>query len=207
MSDVDYLLWIYLLSTLRLSSICSRAQEAPTASAIVITRPPEIITMLKFSAEGRATPIFVSFDSHPRRKHPQGAAFIFHPSPEAAALYLTELLQFDRSLLSDPAFQWQVQLLAQYSAHVFIAKDVPQCRQEPNCFNVVEAYLKPSLDIMTLRAELTELRDRNRALNMEVESLNRDNRLLREQARDYEDGIRYLKRLNASTVTDSQHYN
>ncbi|KAI0089046.1 hypothetical protein BDY19DRAFT_890032 [Irpex rosettiformis] len=192
------------LGLTQIRGLLHRTQQTSTASAIVITRPPEIITVLKLNAPDNASTIFVSFDSHPRHKHPQGAAFIFHPSLEAAALYLSELLQFDWSLLSDPSIQWQVQLLAQYSAHMFIAKDIHQCDREPSCFNVVEAYLKPSLDILVLKAELTDLREKNRVLDEEANDLRRDNRLYRDQVEDYKDAVSYLKRRVSSMVNNSK---
>ncbi len=167
----------------------------------MITRPPEILTVIKLSVPDVKRSIFVSFDSHPRHKHPQGAAFIFHRSLEAAAHYLVELLQFDRSLLSDPAIQWQAQLLEQYSAHVFIAKDIPQCSQATPCFDMTQAFLGPTLQILALRFEIADFRARNHVLDAEIRELRRSHQLQREQVQDYNHTTQLLKCQVASTVS------
>lgn len=142
-------------------------QTDRSTAALVITRPPEIVSVLRVVADDDS--IFITFDSHPRPKHPDGAAFIIHPSLEAAASYLSDLLQFDPALLTDPTLHWQAQLLAHYSAHMFVAKDV-----SPASADVINILIEASLSVLALKAEVAEL-------NIKMRTLEEDNRHLTEQ--------------------------
>lgn len=76
------------------------AREHKSSVAVVITRPPEIISVLCIETGDSIKPhLFVVFDSHPRQFHARGAAFIFFKDSEASAIYVTELLKVDRALL------------------------------------------------------------------------------------------------------------
>src|SRR5271170_4665004 len=88
-----------------------------TSAAVIITRPPEILTCIKFLISD--VTFFLIFDSHPRPSHPSGAAFILSSSVDVIASHLDGLLAVDARLLADSHMQWQAQLLAQYSGHVF----------------------------------------------------------------------------------------
>ncbi|KDQ58690.1 hypothetical protein JAAARDRAFT_34527 [Jaapia argillacea MUCL 33604] len=131
------------------------------ASAAVITRPPEIITCMKIPAFGMD--VFVIFDSHPRpNKHPNGAAFLFFTTLEKTARYLSDLLQFDHTIVADPELQWQAQLLANYSAHIFVARDAPEL---PSRW--AEAMMESSLSTLAMKSEVEALRTKNRSLEHE----------------------------------------
>ena len=70
-------------------------QVESSAVALVLTRPPEIVSVLRIATD--QSPVFVTFDSHPRQDHPEGAAFVLHNTLESAAAYLAELLKVDQS--------------------------------------------------------------------------------------------------------------
>lgn len=154
---------------------------------LVITRPPEIISVLKIAVNSGA--VFVTFDSHPRKKHPDGAAFILHPSPDTAAVYLSDLLQFDPHLLSDPNLHWQAQLLAHCSAHMFVARE---SIASPAHFNQV--LLDMSLELLKVKAEVAELNSRIRILDSENGHLGAENATLETKLEDLQEENRRLAR-------------
>ncbi|KDQ64237.1 hypothetical protein JAAARDRAFT_166285 [Jaapia argillacea MUCL 33604] len=138
------------------------------SSSVVITRPPEIIACLKIKMPDNN--VFVVFDSHPRpRKHPHGAAFIFNNSLDATATYLSELLQYDRSLLADVHMQWQAQLLANYSGHVCLAKDAPQLPPD-----WMDAIIESSLSVLAMQSQVEGLKLEKRSLELENRQLVED---------------------------------
>ena len=62
------------------------------------------------------------YDSHSRpSKHPNGSAFLFFPTLDQTADYLSELLHVDSTLL-DGGMNWQMQLLSQYSGQFFVVR-------------------------------------------------------------------------------------
>ncbi|KAI0347119.1 hypothetical protein BDW22DRAFT_1367462 [Trametopsis cervina] len=136
------------------------------SSCAVITRPPEIIACFYILRPASVTDTFVIFDSHPRPDHLDGAAFIFKTSGTAASSYLADLFQFDRTLLSDTSIQWQAQLLANLSSHVFVAKPPP-----PNLQDWREYTLQASVEYLNMRAEYMDLKARNAVLDEENSSL------------------------------------
>ncbi|KAI0089044.1 hypothetical protein BDY19DRAFT_1004995 [Irpex rosettiformis] len=146
------------------------AQNTLRSAAVVITRPPEIICVLKIVLKDRH--VFVTFDSHPRHKHPEGAAFIFHPSLDAVAIYLSELLRYDDNLLSDSSLQWQAQLLGQYSAHLFVAKPDGILRyptKPSHSSSIEELLIRTSLKMLKLKAEIAQLREKNQSLESDLQ--------------------------------------
>lgn len=156
---------------------------------LVITRPPEIISALKVATS--SAPVFVTFDSHPRKKHPDGAAFIFHPSLDAAAAYLSDLLQFDPQLLSDPNLHWQAQLLAHCSAHMFVAREM-----STSAADLDQILLDTSLEVLKLKAEISDL-------NTQVSSLDAENRHLASENATQEAKIEDLQEENRRLVRKS----
>ena len=162
----------------------------------MITRPPEIINVFKIAVTSGA--VFVTFDSHPRKKHPDGAAFILHRSLEAAATYLSELFQFDPHLLSDPNLHWQAQLLAHCSAHMFVARDVASSAGQ-----LGQVLLDASLQVLTLKAEVAELNSRVRMLDSENGHLAAENATLEAKVEDLQEENRRLVRKSAFAPSSS----
>ncbi|THH11647.1 hypothetical protein EW145_g510 [Phellinidium pouzarii] len=132
--------------------------------AVVITRPPEIITCLKIAHP--AKDLYVIFDSHPRPAHPDGAAFIFNTSRKRAARYLAALLPVDTLLLGpNSGFQWQAELLAHASGHFFehahrdmrMTPDALHALHEANCavlrFKAQESEVKSQCALLTSENE------------------------------------------------------
>jgi hypothetical protein len=142
--------------------------------AAVVTRPPEIIALLKIPCED--TNVFVVFDSHPRESHPQGAAFIINASIDATANYLDDLLKFDMQIIEDKSLQWQAQLLANFSAHIYTPKN--QLSDPDKQSDVV---LESSLAVLALKAEVARLEARAKALESENQRLKRNNNELEDR--------------------------
>lgn len=132
--------------------------------AIVITRPPEIVTCVKISIPDNAD-VFMVFDSHSRPDHPDGAGFTFNTSIDATAQYLDNLLAIDQSILSDRSLQWQTQLLANFSSLLFVAKTT---RFDSDPIEAERAMIESSLTILALREEVAELKSQNTTLQSDL---------------------------------------
>ena len=139
------------------------------SAAIVITRPPEIVTCVKISIPEGAD-VFMIFDSHPRLDHPGGAGFTFSTSIDTTARYLDNLLAIDQSILSDHSLQWQTQLLANFSGLLFVAKTN---RFDSNPIEAERAMIDSSLTILALRAEVDELKFHNASLQKDLQAAER----------------------------------
>ncbi|PBK72468.1 hypothetical protein ARMSODRAFT_954173 [Armillaria solidipes] len=127
-------------------------------SVAVITRPPEIIACAKVPTPEQN--IYVIFDTHPRPTHPDGSGITFLATVESAAKRLSDILSVDTSLLSESGLQWQAQLLANFSAHVFIPND----KWSTDPADLKQALLESSVTILTLQAQLSDLESRNQSL-------------------------------------------
>jgi len=136
------------------------------SAAIVITRPPEIVTCVKISIPDGAD-VFMLFDSHPRPDHPNGAGFTFTTSIDVTARYLDNLLAIDESILSDKSLQWQTQLLANFSGLLFVAKAT---RFDSNPVEAERAMVESSLSILALQTEVADLKYQNAALRNELQA-------------------------------------
>ena len=112
------------------------------------------------------TDVFIIFDSHSRPSHPEGAVFILNTSIHRTASRLKEIFPVDRCLLSDSDLQWQAQLLANYSGHIFIPRGT---KQSPAHF--IQTVVESSLAILALRAEVSDLKNRNAVLTSENKRL------------------------------------
>ncbi|KAI0260325.1 hypothetical protein BC834DRAFT_832018 [Gloeopeniophorella convolvens] len=158
--------------------------DALDSSAVaIITRPPEILACLKLRVSGRST--FVIFDSHPRPSlYPNGAGLIVNRTVERAARRLAELLpSID---FSDSDLQWQAQLLANFSAHVFVPRG-PGMSTEV----LWQAVLESSLAQLSMQAEIANLKLQTR----ERERLEQELEGAKERIRQQE---KLIKRLQSS---------
>ncbi|KAF7356381.1 RING-type domain-containing protein [Mycena venus] len=169
----------------RFRAVLSELQSIPNYAAILITRPPEIITCFKLPIDlptGRQN-VFIIFDSHPRTEYPDGAGLIVNTSLDATASHLDNLLAVDSRLLADSSLQWQTQLLANFSGHFFVAKEgAPNSVEE-----LTEAVLESSLGALGLQAEVSDLKFQN-------SSLLRDRQSLETELEDLKDKYRSVKR-------------
>ncbi|KAK0467153.1 uncharacterized protein EV420DRAFT_1507489 [Desarmillaria tabescens] len=127
-------------------------------SVAVITRPPEIIACAKVPTPEQN--IYVIFDTHPRPTHPDGSGITFLATVENAAQRLSDILSVDSHLLSESGLQWQAQLLANFSAHVFIPND----KWSTDPADLTQALLESSVTILTLKAQLSDLESQNQSL-------------------------------------------
>jgi regulator of replication initiation timing len=105
------------------------------------------------------------FDSHPRKIHPDGAGFIFDISADAIADYLHDLFKFDERLLQDESLQWQAQLLANFSAHIFTSNN------SLDIYSTSDAVLDASLAVLSSKAQLAHLASENSATKAENQHL------------------------------------
>ncbi|KAJ7696452.1 hypothetical protein B0H17DRAFT_398903 [Mycena rosella] len=175
----------------RFRAVLSDLQSIPNYAAVLITRPPEIITCFKLpikqSGAGKQD-VFIIFDSHPRTAHARGAGLIVNTSLDATASHLDNLLAIDDRLLTDSSLQWQTQLLANFSGHFFVPKGVATNSVE----ELTQAVLESSLVVLGSQAEVSDLKFQN-------SSLERDRQYLERQLEELKDKYQHLKRkLDAS---------
>lgn len=142
------------------------AKSRKNSAAIVITRPPEILTCVRISIPDDLD-VFMVFDSHSRRDHPDGAGFIFSTSIDVIAEYLDNLLAIDQRILSDHSLQWQTQLLANFSGLLFVAKAT---RFDNDAIEAERAMVESSLTILALQAEVAELKSQNATLQRDLQT-------------------------------------
>ncbi|KAJ6620547.1 hypothetical protein B0H10DRAFT_2215822 [Mycena sp. CBHHK59/15] len=156
----------------RFRALLSDLQSIPNDyAAVLITRPPEIITCLRLpiKTDDKAVKedVFIIFDSHPRTDHPTGAGLIVNTSLDATASHLNNLLAVDTRLLADSSLQWQTQLLANFSGHFFVSKSGASNSVE----DLTQAVLESSLVALGLQAEVVDLRFQNSSLARDREFL------------------------------------
>ena len=160
-----------------LNHLLSKLNEQPGCTAVLITRPPEILACLKIPfASGRS--IYAVFDSHPRPDHRDGAAIFFSSSPNVIISRLHDILEVDPSILTDTTLQWQAQLLSNFSGHFFVPTKVV-----PDADEVQSVLMETSLSIMHLRAENLTFRSRQRMLTSENARLEEELEAMHEKYR------------------------
>ncbi len=135
----------------------------------VITRPPEIITCAKIPTPDQN--IFVIFDTHPRPAHPDGSGITYLSTIKKTAQRLSEILSLDKDLLSESDLQWQVQLLANFSAHIFVPND----KWDTDSDDLTQALLGSSLTILALQAQLSDLTSSVREATQATSRLEKEN--------------------------------
>ena len=94
---------------------------------------------------------------------------IVSPSIEGTARWLDELLPTVD--LPDSVLQWEAQLLANYSGHVFVPHGV-----ETSAPTLWQAVLEASVAQLSMQAENTELRSQNESLKGEQQRLESENK-------------------------------
>ncbi|KAJ7787911.1 hypothetical protein B0H14DRAFT_274801 [Mycena olivaceomarginata] len=132
--------------------------------------------------------VFIIFDSHPRTNHPDGAGLIVNTSLDATAAHLDNILAVDSRVLADRSLQWQAQLLAQFSAHLFIAR-APATNDVKE---LTEAVLESSLVALGLHAEVSDLKFQNSNLSRERQSLERELDELKDKYRSIQRTLEYF---------------
>ncbi|KAL0954843.1 hypothetical protein HGRIS_003783 [Hohenbuehelia grisea] len=155
-------------STPKFRNLLRQLQQASSKSGVVaavVTRPPEIIAILKISTS--FGDVFVIFDSHPRPAYPTGAAFIFNSSIDDIAKRLADLMAVDGRIFEDRDLQWQTQLLHQFSGIVIVPKEasVP----------TPEDLLQWSLALLKSKADAAEASQDLTTVTEERDSLMRRN--------------------------------
>ncbi|KAJ1306568.1 hypothetical protein OPQ81_007569 [Rhizoctonia solani] len=167
-------------------SMINSLQTAETindTTAALITRPPEIVAILRIplSTAKSTTPsnrddaVYAIFDSHSRPEHPTGAGLTLLPSIPAAAQHLTALLRVNINTRS-PALSWEAQLMSQFSAHLVRRAEWRQPLEERNS-RMAAMYeanvglllgLEAREEVKRMRSEMSELRDKLKKLEREL---------------------------------------
>ncbi|KAI6041617.1 hypothetical protein EDC04DRAFT_1223331 [Pisolithus marmoratus] len=137
-------------------------QALRDSTAVIITRPPEIIACLKV-ANPLGKDAFIVFDSHPRPSHPDGAGLVIASTLDGAVTTLRDILHVDKDLLSSPDLQWEAQLLTNCSGHVLLARN--------ETINAEQSAIESSLAVLALRSEIKELEHHNKVLASQNEQL------------------------------------
>jgi hypothetical protein len=150
---------------------------------VVITRPPEIFSILNLPTPGqRLDDVFVVFDSHSRpSKHPNGSAFLFFPTLDHTAAYLGELLHVDSSLL-DGGMSWQMQLFSHYSGHFFVI------RKHLFDTDSALALYDANMCILELKLSQAEIKTSTAEYQARIQALESENASLHAQIRRIEKG-------------------
>jgi len=143
-----------------------------TSSAVVITKPPEIVACIKIpSSKGN---IFIVFDSHIRANHQYGAGFIVSSSLDETARYLSDLFKVDDipSTTGHHEWQWQVDMMRQFCGHILVSK-----KPSGDEVSLTRTLLESSIKILMLERMLADLRATkdNSSLKNENASLKEEN--------------------------------
>ena|SRR6266850_316110 len=163
------------------------------SAVAIITRPPEIIACLKLRIKTRN--VFIIFDSHPRPSYPNGAGMTANTSIEGTARRLTELLPTVD--LPDSFLQWQAQLLANYSGHIFVPHGA-----EMSTPILWQAVLESSLAQLSMQAELADLRSQNDHLKGEQQRLESEIKEAEVRSRRQE---RLIQQFESSVASSEYH--
>src|ERR1700691_5484075 len=159
------------------NAVSRELQAIHPSAVVIITRPPEIIACMKLIINMKD--VFVIFDSHARPSHPDGAGFILNTSIHRTAARLSEILPVDSSLLSDGDLQWQAQLLANYSGHIFVSRGLDNGPEY-----LMQTVVESSLEILALRAEVSEVKSQNSMLTSENKRLEEEMEQMEEEHRE-----------------------
>lgn len=81
----------------------------------------------------------------------------------------------DGRLLSEHNLQWQAQLLANFSGHIFVSKGPAR---------LIQTVIESSLAILAMRAEISDLRSQNSALTVESKRLEAEMEHMEDERRD-----------------------
>ncbi|KZT36296.1 hypothetical protein SISSUDRAFT_74286 [Sistotremastrum suecicum HHB10207 ss-3] len=147
----------------RLQSFSTNHPNPRRFSAVVITRPPEIVALIHIpiSDNHMLTSCFALFDSHPRpNKGTKGASWVLFGSLEKCVDYLAkELFFFDAGLL-EGVNEWQAAMFSQFAGEFFIAPPMPTTGVPTEVQATYEANLelfKSLNDNAELQASVKEL--------------------------------------------------
>jgi hypothetical protein len=123
------------------------------------------------------------YDSHSRpSKHPNGSAFLFFPTLDQTADYLSELLHVDSTLL-DGGMNWQMQLLSQYSGQFFVVR-----RHREYDVDSVDALYDANMCILELKLSQAETKPIIAEHQARIKTLEDENCALKAQIRRLEKG-------------------
>lgn len=95
------------------------------------------------------------------------------------ATRLNQILPVDSSLLSDGSLQWQAQLLANYSGHIFVSRSV-----DNGPAYLMQAVVESSLAVLALRARVADLESQNSSLTSENKRLETEMEQMEDEHRE-----------------------
>lgn len=156
-----------LISRVRYS-LRDRSLTRGGACAAVVTRAPEIVSIMHIPAqEKKSNGFIVIFDSHPRPEHPLGAAFLVFYTPDDAASYLSKLFQVDAAIMRDD--NWQTQMLSRYSAHILQARRFTEDEDIKAVYDANTKLLKTSSAMKEALKREGEIQSEVRELRQKLE--------------------------------------
>ena len=139
-------------------------QALRSSAVVIITRPPETIACAKIMGSGKD--IFAIFDSHPRPSYPSGAGLILSTSIDQAVARLGNILPaVDEYFVSGSNLQWQAQL-NNVASRIFVSNGPPGDLRD-----VRKSAIESSLAVLSLQAEIADLKHENSRLTSENEAL------------------------------------
>ncbi|KAG6886065.1 hypothetical protein C0993_004055 [Termitomyces sp. T159_Od127] len=142
-------------------------QRISTLSAVIITKPPEIVACMKIPTS--FDDVFLVFDSHVRPNHPNGAGFIFNPSIDATANYLSRLFWVDEAspTAKDDSYGFQMDLIKQFCGYIVVPK--PSLKED---IVLAQSLLDASMRILALTTELADSKATISLMRAELQRIN-----------------------------------
>ncbi|KIO33623.1 hypothetical protein M407DRAFT_17584 [Tulasnella calospora MUT 4182] len=188
----------------RLQTLATEHQQSVGA---VLTKPPEIFAL--FAILTRLPPpgpptVLVIFDSHPRpQRNLNGTSFSFFINPTAAAGYLSRLLSVDPSLAKEMGEDWQLQLLLQYSVHLFFATEPSsQADLETEIDDASTTILDMKSDLVELRSKSNELKLKDAVAESRITQLEQELQALREELKKTKKSAKKVEKERDKYIAD-----
>ncbi|KAF9220043.1 hypothetical protein BS17DRAFT_359651 [Gyrodon lividus] len=141
-----------------LTAVLQELQTANSSAAIVITRSPEVVVCMRLL--GIPGPdVFVIFNPRPATDQQKAATLTFNTSLAQTVKRLRSILPEEKYHLAQDDLNWQAVLLSNCSGHIFVPRAISFDARASE-----DSFIMSSLAVLSLRAELSELKLENRTL-------------------------------------------
>ncbi|KAF7983404.1 hypothetical protein HWV62_22429 [Athelia sp. TMB] len=142
-----------------ITSICSQWESDTHLDVEEICTIPIFDQAVRLVRTNYGRPGPAAFEGLLRPDYPYGSGLILNTSIRGTAARLSSILPVDNQLLAQTNMQWQTQMLANHSSHIFVPRDINGTSEA-----LTQALITSSLKILALQAEIADLRSRNSAL-------------------------------------------